>query len=115
MAMVSESHVQHHRLIIHILLAMSCTFHVSCLLSKYTSVNADHIIHIHHQRNIPITFNKLYMFGFIMKLLCFPLLSHSIFTSLHLTYLLSSAPSVTQYLSPLSLILSLHHHPSSVT
>lgn len=125
MAMVFESHVQHHLrpqcLIIHILLAMRCTFHVSaftdgsCLLSKYTSVNANHIIQIHKQKNISITFNELYMFGFIMKPLCFPLLTHSIFTSLHLTYLLSSAPSVTQYLSRLSLILSLHHHPSSVT
>lgn len=63
--------------------------------------------------NISIIFNELYMFGFVMKSLCFPLLAPSIFTSPppHL-FANSSAPTVTQYLSPLSLILSLSPSPS---
>lgn len=69
-------------------------------------------------RNISIIFNELYMFGFVMKSLCFPFLAPSIFTSPPPNlFANSSAPTVTQYLSPLSLILSLslHHHLPSVS
>lgn len=57
-------------------------------------------------QNILITFNELYMFGFIMKSLCFPLLAHSIFTFPHLAYLLTHPP-------PQSLNIYLPYHSSS--
>lgn len=63
--------------------------------------------------NISITFNELSMFGFIMKPLCFPLLAHSIFTSLHLTYLLTPPPpqSLNIYLPYHSFSLSITIYP----